>query len=111
MECAIVEYLANAFWQVPLLVAGVAALLWALGADVQTRHRVWLAVLAVALLLPLRGMEFGEAPTQERIVATAPTAMPVAFSAAEADVAVTPIQEQHKPAPMGRIVLGCAATS
>ena len=57
MDRAVVEYLANAFWQVPLLVAGVAALLWALGADVRTRHRAWLAVLAVAVLLPLRGME------------------------------------------------------
>lgn len=57
MERIIVEYLANAVWQIPLLAAGVGALLWALGSDVQTRHRVWLAVLAVAVLMPLRGME------------------------------------------------------
>ena len=58
MERLIVEYLANALWQIPLLAAGVGALLWALGSDVQTRHRVWLAVLAVAVLMPLRGMDF-----------------------------------------------------
>ncbi|HMA52774.1 MAG TPA: M56 family metallopeptidase [Magnetospirillaceae bacterium] len=59
MDRIIVEYLANALWQIPLLAAGVAALLWALGSDVQTRHRVWLGVLAVAVLMPLRGMEMG----------------------------------------------------
>lgn len=62
MDRAVVEYLANAFWQVPLLVAGIAALLWALGAGVRARHRAWLAVLAVALVLPLRGMDFSSEP-------------------------------------------------
>ena len=109
MECAIVEYLANAFWQVPLLVAGVAALLWALGSDVQTRHRVWLAVLAVALLMPLRGMDFGSEPA-EQIVTTAAAAVShgpqLVASVPDVDFAVT-----SKPAHLGRIVLDCTTTT
>lgn len=60
MDRLIVEYLANALWQVPLLVGAVAALLWAMGADVRRRHQAWLAVLAIAVLLPLRGMQLPE---------------------------------------------------
>jgi beta-lactamase regulating signal transducer with metallopeptidase domain len=120
MECAIVEYLANALWQVPLLVAGVGALLWALGSDVRTRHRVWLAVLAVSLLLPLRGMETGN-PATDRIIRIAPAAAPapsvgaphgpqMATLAADTDYDVTPI-EMRQPAHEFGIVLSCAATS
>ena len=60
MDRIIVEYLANALWQVPLLVGAVAALLWAMGAEVRTRHQAWLAVLVVAMLMPLRGMQLPE---------------------------------------------------
>ena len=120
MERAVVEYLANALWQVPLLVAGVAALLWALGSDVRTRHHVWLAVLAVSLLLPLRGMEAGNSPT-DRIIRVAPAAAPapsvgaphgpqMATPAADLDYDVTPI-EVRQPAHEFGIVLSCAATS
>ena len=76
MDRIVVEYLANALWQVPLLVTGVAALLWALGAGMRTRHHVWLAVLAIAVLLPLRGMSGGEAgvPAPRHLSAAAPAA-------------------------------------
>ena len=107
MDRVLVEYLANAVWQVPLLVAGVAGLLWALGSDVRTRHRVWLAVLAIALLLPLRGMEFGSAPAEQIItVASAAVAAPTQ----DADFAVTPLQAPE-PAHLGRIVLSCTTTT
>ncbi len=109
MECAIVEYLANAFWQVPLLVAGVAALLWALGADVRTRHRVWLAVLAAALLMPLRGMDFGAEPAEQIVtaaVASVPHGPQITASIPDVDLSVT-----GKPAHLGRIVLDCATTT
>lgn len=120
MEPAIVEYLANALWQVPLLVAAVAALLWALGSDVRTRHRVWLVVLAVSLLLPLRGMETGTSPT-DRIIRIAPAAAPtpsmgaphgpqMATPAADIDYDLTPV-EDHQPAHQFGIVLSCGATS
>lgn len=56
MERMVVEYLANAFWQLPVLALGAWLLLrmWRPGPAAQ--HRVWLAVLALGLLLPLRGM-------------------------------------------------------
>jgi beta-lactamase regulating signal transducer with metallopeptidase domain len=112
MDRAIVEYLANALWQVPLLVSAVAALLWALGSDVRTRHRVWLAVLAAALLLPLRGMETAGSP-EERIIVVTPAAAPVrtdaAVSAEAADIPVTRIVA-HKAKHQAGLVIGPAAT-
>lgn len=56
MERMVVEYLANAFWQLPVLALGAWLLLrmWRPGPAAQ--HRIWLAVLALGLLLPLRGM-------------------------------------------------------
>jgi beta-lactamase regulating signal transducer with metallopeptidase domain len=97
MERIIVEYLANAFWQIPLLAVGVGALLWALGADVQTRHRVWLAVLAVALLMPLRGMEFSvSAPAPA--VSTEVHSWTAAVMPAEAVLAESPpVLERRTP--------------
>jgi beta-lactamase regulating signal transducer with metallopeptidase domain len=55
MERLVIEYLANALWQLPVLALGARLLLrmWSPGPVV--RHRVWLAVLALGLLLPLRG--------------------------------------------------------
>lgn len=119
MERAIVEYLANALWQVPLLVAAVAALLWALGSDVRTRHRVWLVVLTAALLLPLRGMQSDRSPT-ERIITIAPAAAPApsiggphgpqaAAPSADVDFAVSRAVVQE-PVHNAGIVLSPAAT-
>jgi beta-lactamase regulating signal transducer with metallopeptidase domain len=97
MERLIVEYLANAFWQIPLLAAGVGALLWALGSDVQTRHRVWLAVLAVALLMPLRGMEFPTSAPAPAI-STEVGSWTAAVLPAEAVLAVPPpVVERRTP--------------
>lgn len=55
MERVAVEYLANALWQVAALALGARVLLrmWRPGPAAQ--HRVWLAVLGLGLLLPLRG--------------------------------------------------------
>jgi len=94
MDRAVVEYLANAFWQVPLLVAGVAALLWALGADVRTRHRAWLAVLAVAVLMPLRGMDHSPSAAPGPVFVPSVQAAPVEIPVAEAPPPV------HRSKPM-----------
>jgi beta-lactamase regulating signal transducer with metallopeptidase domain len=52
MGLGLVEYVANSVWQVPLLAAGA----WLLVRMVKPRpimhHRVWLAVLAMAVILP-----------------------------------------------------------
>jgi beta-lactamase regulating signal transducer with metallopeptidase domain len=56
MERALAEYMVNALWQVPFL-AGVAWLLVrVLMPGPQTQHRVWLAVLGLAVVLPAYGM-------------------------------------------------------
>lgn len=117
MDRIVVEYLANAVWQIPLLVAGVGALLWALGSDVRTRHRVWLGVLAVAVLMPLRGMELGPkiavfAPTPHEMSVHSTAsggAMPVSYSEAADDETVVMVDDE-KPAPRSGLTIGPAAT-
>jgi beta-lactamase regulating signal transducer with metallopeptidase domain len=82
MERAMLEYLANALWQLPVLAAGAWALLWLVKAGPRTQYRVWLAVLGLAVLLPAWGIRSG------RIVAvpvSAPAAVPHAISGATFD--------------------------
>jgi beta-lactamase regulating signal transducer with metallopeptidase domain len=73
MERAMLEYLANALWQLPVLAAGAWSLLWLTKPSPRTQYRVWLAVLGIAVLLPAWGIR------SERIIA-APVAVPVATS-------------------------------
>jgi beta-lactamase regulating signal transducer with metallopeptidase domain len=56
MERAMLEYLANALWQLPVLAAGAWALLWLMKPGLRTQYRVWLAVLGFAVLLPAWGV-------------------------------------------------------
>jgi beta-lactamase regulating signal transducer with metallopeptidase domain len=56
MERAMLEYLANALWQLPVLAAGAWALLWLMKPGPRTQYRVWLAVLGFAVLLPAWGI-------------------------------------------------------
>jgi beta-lactamase regulating signal transducer with metallopeptidase domain len=60
MERAMLEYLANALWQLPVLAAGAWALLWLMKPGPRTQYRVWLAVLGFAVLLPAWGVRRGE---------------------------------------------------
>lgn len=116
MDRLVVEYLANALWQIPLLVAGVGALLWALGSDVQTRHRVWLGVLAVAVLMPLRGMEMGPKitvftppPAEMSVHSSASgSAMPISEEPAAEEPAM--VAYDKLPATKSGLTLGPAAT-
>ena len=55
MERMVIEFLANAFWQLPLLAMGAWLLLRIIRPEPVVQHRVWLAVLGLALVLPLRG--------------------------------------------------------
>ena len=57
MEHALLEYLANALWQIPLLAAGAWLLIRATKPGPLMQHYLWLAVLALAILLPARGIE------------------------------------------------------
>src|SRR5712672_80533 len=56
MERAMLEYLANALWQLPVLAAGAWALLWLMKPGPRTQYGVWLAVLGIAVLLPTWGI-------------------------------------------------------
>ena len=49
----LVEYLANAVWQLPLLAAGAWWLLRSVRFGPRAQYRVWIAVLGMGLLLPL----------------------------------------------------------
>src|SRR2546429_5196201 len=60
MERAMLEYLANALWQLPVLAAGAWALLCLMKPGPRTQHRVWLAVLGIAVLLPAWGIRSGK---------------------------------------------------
>jgi len=56
MEQILIDYLANATWQIPLL-AGGAWLFIRIGKfGPRTQHCIWLTVLALAVGLPLRGV-------------------------------------------------------
>ena len=61
MERALIEYAINALWQVPLLAGSAWLLLRMVRPAPVIQHRVWLAVLGLAVLLPLHGMSRGGA--------------------------------------------------
>jgi beta-lactamase regulating signal transducer with metallopeptidase domain len=56
MERALIEYVINTLWQVPLLAGSAWLLLRMVKPAPVTQHRVWLAVLGLAVLLPVHGM-------------------------------------------------------
>ncbi|WP_446743305.1 M56 family metallopeptidase [Silvibacterium acidisoli] len=56
MERWLTEYLVNAVWQIPLISAGAALLLRLSDPDAHIRHRVWLATLLGAVLVPMPHM-------------------------------------------------------
>ena len=56
MERALAEYMVNAIWQVPFLAGGAWLLVRVLRPGPLMQHRLWLAVLGVAVVLPGFGM-------------------------------------------------------
>ncbi|MBB5318691.1 M56 family metallopeptidase [Tunturibacter empetritectus] len=66
IERTLVEYVANALWQVPMLAGGAWLLLAAVKAGPRMQHGVWLMVLGLAVLLPLHGMGGELAPVRVR---------------------------------------------
>jgi beta-lactamase regulating signal transducer with metallopeptidase domain len=62
MEQALIEYVINALWQVPLLAGGAWLLLRMVRPAPLMQHRIWLAVLGLAVLLPLHGMSKTDVP-------------------------------------------------
>ncbi|HWZ01728.1 MAG TPA: M56 family metallopeptidase [Edaphobacter sp.] len=82
MERAMLEYLANALWQLPVLAGGAWVLLWLMKPGPRTQYRVWLAVLGIAVLLPAWGIRGGRIAA---VPVSAPAAVPPAISAATFD--------------------------
>jgi beta-lactamase regulating signal transducer with metallopeptidase domain len=80
MERLVIEYLANALWQLPVLALGAWLLLMMWSPGPVVRHRVWLAVLALGLLLPLRGA-IGPVPPEGNSAASTMSDPMVAFAA------------------------------
>jgi beta-lactamase regulating signal transducer with metallopeptidase domain len=66
IERTLVEYVANALWQVPMLAGGAWLLLAAVKAGPRMQHGVWLMVLGLAVVLPLHGMGGELAPVLVR---------------------------------------------
>ena len=56
IEQALIEYMVNALWQLPLLAGGAWLLLRTVRPGPRVQHGVWLAVLGLAVLLPVHGM-------------------------------------------------------
>jgi beta-lactamase regulating signal transducer with metallopeptidase domain len=63
MERALAEYIVNALWQLPFLAGGAWLLVRALRPGPLMQHRLWLAVLGLAVVLPVFGMA-GESAKQ-----------------------------------------------
>ncbi|NYF92061.1 M56 family metallopeptidase [Tunturiibacter empetritectus] len=66
IERTLVEYVANALWQVPMLAGGAWLMLAAVKAGPRMQHGVWLMVLGLAVVLPLHGMGGELAPVRVR---------------------------------------------
>jgi beta-lactamase regulating signal transducer with metallopeptidase domain len=96
MERTLIEYAINALWQVPLLAGSASLLLRMVRPAPVTQHRVWLAVLGLALLLPLHGMGGG----MSRGGAIRPTG--TVIEAGRDEALVLPAQSSLPPAPKQR---------
>jgi beta-lactamase regulating signal transducer with metallopeptidase domain len=97
MERAVVEYIANALWQVPLLAGGAWLFLWAVRPCPRVQHGVWLAVLALAAVLPMHGMGSGMGSTNTFAVQK----QPVGMSLADGPVSDTALDPQQQFAASG----------
>ena len=69
MERALAEYVVNALWQLPVLAAGAWLFVRLARPSPRVQHGIWLAVLALAVLLPGRGLRKAE-PVQATAMVT-----------------------------------------
>jgi len=67
VEQMLVEYAANAAWQLPLLAAGAWLLVRVAKPGVAAQHRIWLGVLLLAVALPVRGTFLGRGAGADRV--------------------------------------------
>jgi beta-lactamase regulating signal transducer with metallopeptidase domain len=64
IERSLFEYLVNSLWQLPLLAAATWLLIRLARPSLFIQHTLWFATLLLAVLIPLRGIEWTP-PTQE----------------------------------------------
>ena len=83
MEQILMEYIVNAAWQIPLLTAAAWLFLRLGKFGPQTQHCIWLAVLVLAVGLPLRGVRANLSPTAPSY--TARNMKPIALASGEAN--------------------------
>jgi beta-lactamase regulating signal transducer with metallopeptidase domain len=69
MERALAEYVVNALWQLPVLAAGGWLFVRLARPSPRMQYGIWLAVLALAVLLPGRGLRKAE-PVQATVMVT-----------------------------------------
>jgi beta-lactamase regulating signal transducer with metallopeptidase domain len=69
MERALAEYVVNALWQLPVLAAGGWLFVRLARPSPRMQYGIWLAVLALAVLLPGRGLRKAE-PAQATVMVT-----------------------------------------
>jgi len=69
MERALAEYVVNALWQLPVLAAGAWLFVRLARPSPGMQHGIWLAVLALAVLLPGRGLQKAE-PVHATVMVT-----------------------------------------
>lgn len=91
MDRMVVEYAVNAAWQLPVLAAGAWLLIRAARPSAAAQYRIWVGVLALAVVLPLAGMvtDAGWASARVEVV---PAKVKAASKAAEkGTVSVSPV--------------------
>jgi beta-lactamase regulating signal transducer with metallopeptidase domain len=75
---ALTEYIINALWQIPLLAGGAWLWLRMAKPGPQAQHRIWLAILALCVLFPLRGLDHANAITPQLAETVVDTQAPAA---------------------------------
>lgn len=66
-EQAMVEYVTNCAWQIPLLAAGAWVMVKLARPALRTEYWLWVAVLAMAVVLPMRGVERRDGVAEVRL--------------------------------------------
>lgn len=93
MERALAEYLVNALWQLPVLAGGAWLFVRLAQPSPRVQHGMWVAVLALAVLLPSHGLgKAGGAGSQATAMVTQNTngERPLYFFARRRDLTLNP---------------------
>jgi beta-lactamase regulating signal transducer with metallopeptidase domain len=82
LESNLFEYLVNSLWQLPLLVAATWLVLRVTRPTLLIQHALWIATLAAAVVLPMRGLggsSRGGQQSSDPVEANFPAGPPISF--------------------------------